>query len=92
MFVVDVDPVDPVDPVDVDVGYAVPQEGGKYVYNPCPTFTTSLPENSKPNEWDSDDDFDIRDHLDTVPIPMPEPLHWQDYMYYPNQISMPWDA
>ena len=71
---------------DVDPTY--PQEGGKYVYNPCPTFATSLPGNCKINECDSDDDYDIRDHLDTVPIPMPEPLNWKDYMYHPNHCNV----
>ena len=62
------------------------------MYNPCPTFATSLPENCKINECDSDDDYDIRDHLDTVPIPTPEPLSWKDYMYTPSHCNVIYSA
>ena len=37
---------------------------------------------------ESDDEYDVYDHLDTVPIKMPTPLSWQDYMYTPTQISV----
>ena len=33
-------------------------------------------------------DYDVYDHLDTVPIPMPEPLSWKDYIYYPNHCNV----
>ena len=72
--------------VDFDPTY--PQEGAKYVYDPYTTFTMSLPENSRINKCDSDDGYDIRDHLDTVPIPMREPLNWKDYMYHPNHCKV----
>ena len=37
---------------------------------------------------ESDDEYNVYDHLDTVPIKMPTPLSWQDYMYTPTQISV----
>ena len=37
---------------------------------------------------ESEEDYNVYDHLDTVPIKMPTPLSWQDYMYTPTQISV----
>ena len=41
---------------------------------------------------ENDDDYDIRDHLDTVPIPMPKPLNWKDYVYRSNNCNVIYDA
>ena len=75
---------------EVDPTYS--QEGEKYVYNPFTTFATSLPENSKIKECDSDEEYDIRDHLDTVPLQYPEPLNCEDYMYYPSHCGVIFNA
>ena len=39
-------------------------------------------------DTEDEDEYDVYAHLDKVPIPTPEPLGWEDYMYCPNQISM----
>ena len=41
---------------------------------------------------DSDEEYDIRDHLDTVPLQYPEPLNCEDYMYYPSHCGVIFNA
>ena len=35
-----------------------------------------------------DEDYDVYEHLDKVPITMPPPLGQEDFMYYPSQVTV----
>ena len=70
-----------VDPKEVTQAHLVKQE-------PLPSKSKSHGVIWASGGEEYDEDYDVYEHLDKVPITMPPPLSPEDFMYYPSQVTV----